>query len=259
MDKRLIQFHQVCAIAKMILQAEPTIDDAEWKARVMDCSSRQGWESPPSDMLSRAMTQVEQALKQTIGPRPVLIPTSPNRPPTQGAPPSSRSQRPAGWEIVVGLMTTLKTSVASAPSSAQPDGPRETLAVSEERALDEFWRAANRDTADRVALLRAFAEIAIVRPATWNPAEIRAHAHEHRLQLAGCFSCRRADGRAAWHHVIQIQFGGSNYLRNRVALCDACHAAVHPWLPTKPAKPESWSHVSACGADVIAMLKREIA
>lgn len=245
MDKKPIEFRQLCALMKMVLQQQPSIDDAEWKALAKDTMAKWGFSEPDAAMLARAMTGVEQALKQTIGPRPtrtVPLPSSPAPTPSQPVS-SARTHRPAGWDIVVALMARLKASTASVRSLAPaPDGPRETLDISEPAALDEFWRVCRDGRTDRVATLRAFAEIAIVRPAGWNPAEIRATTDDSLLSADHCFGCG-AGVRLSWHHIIQIQHGGSNYVRNRVAICDACHAQVHPWLPAHPRVTSGWAQL----------------
>jgi hypothetical protein len=97
---------------------------------------------------------------------------------------------------------------------------------------------------DRLEVLRAFAELAIVRPAEWDPDAIRARAHEHRLHAEQCGVCLAGDRVLSWHHIIQIQHGGSNTFRNRIALCASCHADIHPWLPTVPRRGEGWSRFS---------------
>lgn len=100
----------------------------------------------------------------------------------------------------------------------------------EYRLLDIFWWKV-REGEDRLALLLAFSTLTIERPADWDRASIRATANQHRLTTNGCFGCGTHDRRLYWHHVIQIQNGGSNYVRNRVAICLRCHATIHPWLP----------------------------
>jgi hypothetical protein len=254
-DLKPIEFRQLCALLKTILQSEPTIDDAEWKARAFDTLAKWGFHPPKGEQLGRAMSAVEHALKQTIGPRPVAMPEKPTPTPVQTAPPESRNHRPAGWDIVVSLMAKLRAgSSGSGPSSPAPE-PRETLDVSEEDALNEFWRAANSD-ADRIALLRAFAELAIVRPSGWNVVEIRAEAHQHHLAASRCFACWIGGRVLSWHHVIQIQFGGSNYVRNRVAICEACHAAVHPWLNESEGRTvKGWTPLSGCTAAALEALR----
>jgi hypothetical protein len=259
-----IQFHQLCALVKTIIQQDPSIDDAEWKARARDTMAKWNFQEPDAATLGRAMSQVEYALKQTVGPRPIRetpVPVQPQTVAQEPPQPAGRTHSPAGWDIVVGLMAKLQKGCnASALSSLKPSGPRETLAVTEEAALDEFWRAACREEGtDRLALLRAFAEIAIVRPPDWNYLEVRKHSKEHTLAAMECFACR-GDEHSNWHHVIQIQHGGSNYLRNRVAICGACHSAIHPWLPKVTKRGAGgWFQAGGVPAADFKPRKREIA
>lgn len=245
-DYKPIEFRQLCMVVKTVLQRDPTMDDAEWKAKSRDTLAKMGFGEPSTSMLAHAMTQVEQALRKTLGPRPLReIPAPEHTQPSTSGPVSSvRTNRPEGWDIVLRLMA--KLSGASAPSSQRPAGPREVLEITEEAALDEFWRAACRDGAERISLLRAFAEVAIVRPSGWDTGRIRAAAGDHRLHATECFGCRGPRGTASWHHVIQIQHGGSNYLRNRVSLCAGCHANVHPWLKGQPVKLRGWTSLGDC-------------
>lgn len=242
-DRKEISYRQLCAILKTVLQQEPSIEDSEWKARTRDTLAKWGFREPNTDQLSRAMASVEHALKQTIGPRPsrlVLPPKGDYVPPVDPPESSKRTTRPAGWDIVVALMASLQLakqgSDASEPSCVKPQGPRETLAISEEDAIAEFWRAAGSPETDRLSLLKAYAELAIVRPAHWDYLAVRAHAHEHSLIAEKCFACWNNDRGYHWHHVIQIQHGGSNYVRNRVPLCTPCHAEIHPWLTNTPSR-----------------------
>lgn len=253
MDRKPIEFRQLCVLVKTALLQDPTIDDAEWKARVRDTMARWGFEAPNPGTLEHAMTQVEHAVRRTLGPRPTPGPRMPSPAQRPEIPKEARTTRPLGWDLVARLMRTLRAGSAGSVNLPAPlGGPRETFAVTEHEALAEFWRAAGRDDADRLALLRTFAEIAIVRGPDWDPARIRAHAKDHRLSSDRCFVCR-SNELADWHHVIQIQHGGSNYLRNRVALCRTCHAAVHPWLSSS--RPlTGWTPLAECGGEVQAVM-----
>ncbi|HXG71312.1 MAG TPA: HNH endonuclease signature motif containing protein [Gemmatimonadaceae bacterium] len=261
-DRKPIEFRQLCMVVKTILQRNPGMDDAEWKAKAQDTLAVMGFLPPdPPDQLGRAMTQVEEALRRTLGPRPArLVPYPPTAPPQVKAidPPVSkaRTHRPEGWDLVVRLMAKLSDGYASAPSLPKPEPRREIVEITEESALDEFWRASCRENADRLPLLQAFAEIAILRPAGWDYAGIRAEAGDHLLHAFECFVCHGERNRA-WHHVIQIQHGGSNYLRNRVSLCASCHAAIHPWLvgaPPTGRTTQGWSQFSDVAGAVCAHL-----
>ena len=103
-------------------------------------------------------------------------------------------------------------------------------ALEEDRVLDYFWLM-DRQGADRHELLLQLREVRVQRPSDWNKRKIR-HWHEVEKMRVGrgtCFCCRKS-GPVVDHHLVQIQHGGSNDLRNRVALCFVCHRRVHPWL-----------------------------
>lgn len=259
-DYKPIAFHQLCAIAKAVLQREPTIDDAEWKARTLETVAKYEFRTPEAHTLTHAMTQVEQAMKKTLGPRPVRMPPIPERSaqkPQVEPEPVGRTNSPPGWDIVVSLMAKLQAVRGSGPSlPPRPLVPRDTLSMSEAEILNVFWRSANEPGANKLQLLRAFTEIAIVRPADWNISEIRAEAHKHMLSASECFVCRGEY--SDWHHVIQIQFGGSNYVRNRVPLCGKCHSDVHPWLP-RVERRSGFVHLSGCTPREFAKLHKVIA
>ena len=246
-----IEFRQLCVLLRAELQRDPSIDDAEWKARTLDTLAQWSFQAPKPEQLGRAMSAVEQALKETVGPRPIRqapIPPTVRQAPRVELPKEARTSNPPGWQLVAQLMATLQRSTARV--SVAPTGPCETLPIDEVTALNEFWRAAWRDGANRLELVRAFAEIAILRPPDWDYAAIRSQAEDKRRSLsaaAGCFVCRGASSQ--WHHVVQIQFGGSNSVRNFVPLCVTCHGAIHPWL-SKPATARGWHHLTECMGDV---------
>lgn len=235
---RAIEFHQVCAIARLVLLREPTMNDSEWKESTKVTAAKQGYDEPAADMLSRAMTQVEHALKRTMGPRPTDL--SPVRVQPRKDPPELTKRE---WSLFAATVRGVlaRSSTVLSPSNVESI-TRETLDISEHAALDQFYREAG--ASDRIAALRRFAEIAIVRPADWDVQAIRGASAVHNLRASECFVCRTEQHDLAWHHVIQIQHGGSNLLRNRVALCGACHADVHPWLPrVARSKGDSWVRV----------------
>ena len=104
--------------------------------------------------------------------------------------------------------------------------------MSESEWLDSLYAVA-RSGGDRAAMLRTLADVRVSRPLDWDYAGIRA-AFDHD-GAAGrltdpCFVCLNADRWLYWHHVIQVQNGGSNDTRNLVRLCHRCHKTVHPWL-----------------------------
>jgi hypothetical protein len=98
--------------------------------------------------------------------------------------------------------------------------------------IELFWWYV-KSGADRLELLKLYAVQPVTRSADWNDANIRADATARAARLSAdqCFSCGTGDRRLYWHHVVQVQNGGSNHPRNFVAICYRCHAAIHPWLP----------------------------
>jgi chromatin segregation and condensation protein Rec8/ScpA/Scc1 (kleisin family) len=102
---RAIQFHQLCAIAKAELLAEPTMDDSEWKARTKDRLTRQGYDYPEPTMLSRVLAAVEAATRQTVV-RSVILPSKPEPTQLQQADPPWRGTKPAGWAVVEALLAS---------------------------------------------------------------------------------------------------------------------------------------------------------
>lgn len=101
--------------------------------------------------------------------------------------------------------------------------------VREANYLDALWATKDAHQDRRLALLKRLASVVIPRDATWDYAAIRVADPPHDLEH-GCFVCRSRDWRLYRHHVIQLQHGGSNSVRNVVSLCHAHHRAVHPWL-----------------------------
>lgn len=245
---RPIEFHQACAIARVVLLRDPTVTNFDWHEAVKEACVKQGYLPPEGDMLTRACAAVERAVMQTMGPRPVKEPGAAPITPKVDAPPLT----PAEWAAFAATVR----SVVARSVNAMPDNVRtiaaETLTISEHAALDRFYLEAEQD---RLGALKRFAEVAIVREAGWNPAEIRATSQVRNLRADACFACRHNGRVLAWHHVIQIQHGGSNYLRNRVALCAPCHADIHPWLPKVSREVKGWYCFADAAADIAKFLK----
>lgn len=247
--RRPIEFRQVCAIARVVLLQTPTISDAEWKAAVLDTCAKQGWDNPEGDMLARALGAVERATMQTIGPRRCRDVVAPQAPP--------KPDRVWSMADLKALAATVRRIQARSAGAAPVNVlaiPLERWEISEPAALDEFYRQAE---ADRLSALRRFAEIAIARPEGWDVAAIRAAAAADPSVVSRaktCFACRR-DRPLVSHHVIQIQHGGSNYLRNRVDICDECHAAIHPWVTVQTRESSGWSRLGNAAEAVRAMVE----
>ena len=232
-DRKPIGFPQLCALVRSIIQQEPTIDDHEWKTRTLERMAAMGFEEPDDHaMVNRAMSQVEFAVPKTLGPR--LSPLKGNPEPAKPVEEyrfEGRTNRPAGWDLVQKMMAELYPKAS--PDSAKPSQPEPAdVPLTEIQAVNEFWHQCRQEGADKLALLRAFGEIAIIRSIDWNPERIRAEFQTLWVKDVGCFACGK--DATVWHHIIQIQHGGSNYVRNRVPLCEACHGSIHPWLEKRP-------------------------
>lgn len=96
----------------------------------------------------------------------------------------------------------------------------------------------------KLELLLAFTRLKVLRPEDWDPEAIRA-AHRVNQGAAAtiqvdkphCFSCGARTQLYA-HHVIEVQHGGSNNIRNQVPLCFDCHQYLHPWLTEEDRAPQ---------------------
>ena len=243
MDRKVIEFRQLCAVVRAVIQRNPTIDDAEWKAKTLETLAKMGFAEPePADVLPRAMTQVEFAVRKTLGPRPLqpLTATPESEQPKAEYRFEGRTNRPAGWDLVQKMMAELYPESPVSAGTSRPL-PAVDVPLTEIQAVNEFWYQSRKDGADKLALLRAFAEIAIIRSIDWNPQKIREEADTLRLHGTACFGCWK--DATVLHHVIQIQHGGSNYVRNRVALCEACHGSVHPWLKASRRGRGEWTSI----------------
>lgn len=233
---RPIEFRQVCAIARMVLLREPSMGDAEWKAATKEAGAKQGYGEPDAELLARALSAVERALKETMGARPVPQIGPPVAP---SAPREDKSLTDREWKAFAATLKAIGARTAAViPANVSPLA-RTTLELSEHAALDQFYHEAA--GGDRIAVLRRFAELAIAREDGWDPAAVRVQSGEHLLHADACFGCRVDRRPLVWHHIIQIQHGGSNLMRNRTALCESCHADVHPWLPKALRVTPGWT------------------
>src|SRR4051812_29779575 len=88
-----------------------------------------------------------------------------------------------------------------------------------------------RQGVDRLELLQQLSAVGVCRPREWDVQAVREASRRPGLRVWDCFGCFTRDFRLYWHHVIWVSHGGSAWRGNLVALCRACHARVHPWLP----------------------------
>lgn len=101
---RPIEMHQLCAIARSVLEADPKIDDCEWKERTKLRLSKQGYDYPSPELLSSALDRVERAMRKVSGARPVNLPRPPERIPHQQHDPPWRGRKPAGAALVARML-----------------------------------------------------------------------------------------------------------------------------------------------------------
>lgn len=247
-DYRPIDFRQTCAIARVVLLANPLFSDAEWKAATRETAAKQGYDEPSSEMLARAMGAVEKVVKLTLGPRP----SDPHAP----APAEKSERQPLTereWsELAQTLRMVMARSQAAQPQNVSPIALN-TLEISEEAAIDQFYAEAN--AGQRLAALKRFAEIAIVRPADWDVNAIRAGRPSVQLHAERCFACHARSRQLHWHHIVQIQHGGSNYARNLVAICDCCHGEIHPWLKVARKQVSGFSSFMDVSIPILQMIE----
>lgn len=115
----------------------------------------------------------------------------------------------------------------------------------EDQLLNFFWLMVREggQGLDRLELLLMLSAMVVPRPAGWDPAAVR-EAYERGdetgtavVQKDRCFACSALHEALYFHHIVEIQNGGSNAIRNRVPLCFPCHQYLHPWLQDHPAAP----------------------
>jgi hypothetical protein len=117
-------------------------------------------------------------------------------------------------------------------------------------ALEWFWLMA-RYWPDRLGLLLLMTHVVIERPADWDFAAVRRD-HENgiteppgvRISRELCFACYSGSF-LYLHHIIEVQNGGSNWHRNKVAVCFGCHKYLHPWLTAEPPRRRTGGFQSA--------------
>jgi hypothetical protein len=112
-------------------------------------------------------------------------------------------------------------------------GVASVTSMAEQQVLDYFYTMAREPDVDRIELLKQLADVALSRPSDWDYTAVRQALAGVRTELTGerCFACFTEARRVYWHHIIQVQNGGSNHPRNLTTICARCHRAVHPWLP----------------------------
>jgi len=117
MPKKPVEWRQLCAIARDQIQADPTINNFEWKERIKIRLLAIGLMYPVEpDGIDRALRAVERALSREWGPRPAPVTSVPASVPHPVDPAA-----PLGREEAAAILTRLKATVR-----VMPTGPRFT-------------------------------------------------------------------------------------------------------------------------------------
>lgn len=116
--RKSVEWRQLCAIARDRLE-QAVIDDAEWKARILDRLARLGFTEPDRQTLDRAMSAVELVFEKQHGPRPTPAVIPPPSKPI-GGPLNDREARAFMANLEArGLLVTPRAM--GGPSSSQPN------------------------------------------------------------------------------------------------------------------------------------------
>jgi 5-methylcytosine-specific restriction endonuclease McrA len=95
---------------------------------------------------------------------------------------------------------------------------------------------------DRLRLLVEWARVSLRGRSASDLSVIRRAFNASKDQWRGhagvgkCHACERIGDRV-WHHIVQLQNGGSNSPKNLVKVCLPCHAVIHPFLPMTDEDP----------------------
>jgi hypothetical protein len=123
-------------------------------------------------------------------------------------------------------------------------------ALPEAYVLAWFWMMV-RQGAPRMAMLQILTTVRVWRPKEWDRAAVRREheewvLHDCNVDHRHCFMCDNT-GRLYFHHVVEIQHGGSNHGQNKVPLCFRCHQILHPWLTEEPEPQRSsgWTSIAS--------------
>lgn len=114
--------------------------------------------------------------------------------------------------------------------------------MAEPQWLSYFWECARDEQVDRLELLQKMASVAVSKYAVPKVREDSVLERRNVQRFAqGCFVCKVRARTMVWHHIIQVQHGGSSHLLNQVELCQPCHAKVHPWLVPHVTTAGGWT------------------
>jgi 5-methylcytosine-specific restriction endonuclease McrA len=110
-----------------------------------------------------------------------------------------------------------------------------------QRERNAIWRSTPVGP-ERLRLLVEWAHIGITEMSTRGLIERRQAFNASKDVWRGhagigwCGACGR-EGKRVWHHIVQLQLGGTNSPKNLVKVCWPCHAVIHPHLPMTAEDP----------------------
>lgn len=112
--------------------------------------------------------------------------------------------------------------------------------MDETAALNYFWLMM-RQKADPLTILGWMGHVVLERPQSWDKRRIRLEHESGSSQLnsergrqSACYVCQYDMNYLYFHHIIEVQNGGSNATRNLIQICFECHKKLHPWLTVEP-------------------------
>jgi hypothetical protein len=95
---------------------------------------------------------------------------------------------------------------------------------------------------ERLGLLVEWAHVIITEMSARGLADRRRAFNASKDEWRGdagegwCAACGQR-GPRVWHHIVQLQYGGTNSPKNLVRVCRPCHAVIHPHLPMTEEDP----------------------
>jgi hypothetical protein len=109
--------------------------------------------------------------------------------------------------------------------------------------IGKFWGKFKkmRTPEGKIALLVEMSKVRLPNP---NPYAIRRAKYKKRV--GHCAVC--ADFGFHNHHIVGVNNGGPSSKSNLMVLCEGCHRAIHPWMPSslpeEPGMKETMERVS---------------
>jgi hypothetical protein len=115
LDRKPVQFKQLCAIAREIITAERTIDNFEWSERIKVRIVKLGYTYPDGDpaTIHRAMRSVEVAMERSDQLRPFPEEPLPYRPPRRQPPPPTVKSGPSNPQAFAAVQEMIQRFLTS--------------------------------------------------------------------------------------------------------------------------------------------------